>query len=256
MIKQEPKILTFDIETTPIEAYTWGPKWETNLIQVQEESRILSYSAKWLNGKHITKGWPNYKGYKKGVKDDKAIVRDIWELFNELDILIVQNGQAFDVKTMNSRFLFHKLTPPSSYKVVDTKREAKKYLRLPSYSLNDMCFYFGIGRKEEHEGFPLWTKCMAGEKAAWKRMLRYNKKDVAITEKLYLVIRPFMSSHPNVNMYKKPGMFCPKCGTDKLNWEGWHRNKTTKYHSFSCKDCGSWGRDTHNVQEIKPLVSI
>ena len=142
-----------------------------------EEGQILSFSAKWLGGKHITKGWPDYKGYKKGVKNDKEIVKDLWKLLDEAEIVIVQNGRAFDVKYVNSRFLFHGLTPPSPYKVVDTKTEAKRYLRLPSYSLDSMCEYFGIGKKQEHEGFPLWTKCMAGDEKAWKRMLSYNKND-------------------------------------------------------------------------------
>jgi hypothetical protein len=38
--------------------------------------------------------------------------------------------------------------------------EAKKYLRLPSYSLDDMGDYLGLGRKMHHDGFELWKKCM------------------------------------------------------------------------------------------------
>ena len=253
-----PKIVTFDVETTPQEGYFWGKKWETNIAKITNSSMILSYSAHWVGGKHITKGWPDYKGYKKGVLDDSAIVKDIRDnIFNVADIIITQNGRAYDIKAANSRFAFYKLQPPSPYKVIDTKTEAKRYFNLPSYSLDDMCEYFGIGKKKEHEGFPLWEKCMAGDKSAWKRMLSYNSNDSDITYKLYLVIRPFMKTHPNIGMYKKPdGLYCPNCGSRELNWEGWYRNKTTKYHSFSCKDCGAWGRDTINVQALRPAVGI
>jgi DNA polymerase III epsilon subunit-like protein len=252
-----PKIMIFDIESTPLEAYAWGPKWDTSLIEVTEQSRILSYSAKWLDGKHITKGWPDYKGYKKGVLDDEAITKDIWKLFNESDIIVAQNGKDFDIRVCNARFIKHGLTPPKPYKVVDPKREAKKYLRLPSNSLDDICDYFGIGRKMEHEGFPLWKKCMAGDKKAWDRMLKYNKHDVELTEELYLKLRPWMSNHPNYGIYiKSEDLCCPVCGSTRLSWEGWHRTKTARYHSASCKNCGSWFRDTKNVQGLKPLIGI
>lgn len=253
---EEPKIISFDIETTPIKAYAWGPKWETSLIEFIEYSKVLSFSYKFVGGKQVTKGWPDYKGYKRGTLDDTDIVKEIWNLFNTVDIIVAQNGRDFDIKVMNARFIKHGLTPPSPYKVVDPKVEAKKYLKLPSYSLDDLCDYFGIGRKLHHEGFPLWTGCMAGDPKAWKKMLEYNKHDVIILEKLYLLLRPWMKTHPNVGTYKPEGTLCPKCGSDDLNWEGWYRNKTTKYHAFSCADCGSWGRDTANQQEVKPAVAI
>lgn len=250
-----PEILFFDVETTPIKAYSWGPKWEANLVEFVDYSRVLSFSAKWLGGHHTTRGWPNYRGYKKGVLNDKDIVDEIWDFFDEADIIVAHNGHDFDIKTLNARFLYHGLTPPSPYKIVDTKTETKKYLRLPSYKLDDICDYFGIGRKLHHEGFPLWIRCMAGDKDAWKVMLRYNKHDVLLLEQVYLKIRPWMVNHPNVGMHKD-GIVCPRCGSTDLKWEGWYRNKTTKYHAFSCADCGGWGRDTKNEQKIKPKVAI
>jgi len=254
----QPKILFFDIETTPLVAYTWGPKWQTNLIEVLAHTRILSFSAKWLGGSHITRGWPNYKGYKAGAMNDKAIVADIRSFFNQADAVVAHNGRDFDDKVVNARVIAHGLTPPSPYRVIDTKIEAKKYVRLPSHSLDDLCSYFGIPRKMGHGGFSCWTRCMKGDPSAWREMLRYNKRDVTILEQLYLKIRPWMVSHPNMAM-DRPGDTCPKCGAGGpgvLKWEGWYRNKTTKYHAFSCTECGGWGRDTKNVQEIKPRVGV
>jgi DNA polymerase elongation subunit (family B) len=247
---RQPRILTFDIETTPIIAYSWGPKWEANLIEIIEPSKVLSFSAKWLNGKHITKGWIDYRS-----DNDRQIVEDIWDLFNEADIIVVQNGRVFDTKTLNSRFLNYSMTPPAPYKIVDTLLEARKYLRLPSYSLDDMCDYFGIGRKVEHEGFPLWKRCMTGDKKAWKKMLKYNKHDVTLTEKLYLKLRPFMASHPNLGMYTNQ-LVCPKCGSRKIQSRGWRINKTTRYKKVFCSNCGGWGSFSKNLQEFKPIVSF
>ncbi len=253
-MKNKPTILTVDLETSPMVAYSWGPKWDTNLIEVKEQSQIMSYSAKWLKGKQTTKGQHDYKGYKKGIVNDKEIIRDLWNLLEESDIIIVQNGKSFDVKVMNARFLFNEMTPPSPYKIIDTKTEAKKYLRLPSNSLDDICDYFGIGRKLEHEGFPLWKKCMAGDKKAWKRMLNYNAYDVRLTEKLYIKLLPYIQNHPPHGLYMDNGEVCPNCGSAHLQSRGYARNKTTKYRRLQCIDCGSWSRTTTNVQEIKPLV--
>lgn len=251
--KSQPNILFFDIETTPLKAYSWGPKWNTNLIECVEHTQILSFSAKWFNGTHITKGWPNYTNYKPGHLNDKALVAEIHSLFNKADIIVTHNGRDFDIKIANARFIAYNMKPPLPYKIVDTKVEAKKHLRLYSNSLDDLCAHFDMDRKLRHEGFSLWTKCMSGNPQAWKIMLRYNRQDIIMLEQLYLRLRPWMSSHPNVGMYR-PEAVCPKCGSNNLKWEGWYRNKTTKYHAFSCRDCGGWGRDTKNLQRIRPLV--
>ncbi len=175
---KEPKILTIDIETSPIIAYTWGPKWEANLIEVLDQSQILCFSAKWMNGKQITKGLADYKGYKNDVVNDKEIIKDIHALLDEADIVITQNGVSFDHKVINARFLAHSLVPPSPYKMVDTKIEAKRYLKLPSYSLDDMGKYFGLGEKIHHDGFDLWKDCIAGDKKSWNLMKKYNARVV------------------------------------------------------------------------------
>lgn len=249
-----PKILTFDIETTPIIAYSWGPKWEANLIEVIEESKILSFSAKWLGGEHVTKGWINYKGYRNGLKDDRAIVKDIWELLDKSDIIITQNGIDFDLRTVNSRFIYHGLNPPSPYKVIDTKREAKKYLRLPSNSLDDIGAYFGLGRKQEHEGFPLWKKCMEGDRKAWKKMLSYNRNDVLLTEKLYLKLRPWLKTHPNISSLVFD-QTCPKCGSASLQSRGYHRTHVALYHSYQCQKCGGWSRSVAQGGQKASMVN-
>lgn len=255
MNNNKTKILFIDLETTPIEAYTWGPKWETNLIEFIEHTRILSYSAKWFGGSHITKGWPDYKGYKKGELEDKSIVKDLWDLCNDTEVIVAHNGKSFDTKVMNARFAFHNLTPPAPYKIVDTKIEAKKHLRLPSNKLDDLCDYFGLGRKLHHEGFPLWKSCMDGEMSAWNKMKKYNKHDVVLLEKLYLKLLPWMNTHPNMGMYYEK-LVCPKCGGKRLQSRGFAITTTNKYKRLQCQDCGGWSRDRQNLQELSPIVNI
>ena len=252
----EPVIVCIDVETSPLVAFSWGPMWKTNLIEIIKHTRIIGFSLRYLKGEHITKALPDYKGYKPNELDDKRMMKEIWHFLNGADIVLAHNGRAFDTKLINARLLYHGFPPPSPYKLIDTRLEFKKYIRLPSYSLNNICDYFGIGRKLEHEGFPLWKKCMVGDEKAWRKMKRYNTKDVILTEKLYLLLRPFMKTHPSVSVFTGTGIECPKCNSKNLQSRGMTRNKTTAYRRIFCKDCGGWSRTTKNLQEIKPLVSI
>jgi DNA polymerase elongation subunit (family B) len=242
MVNKEKKlnILTIDIETSPIIGYVWGPKWETNIIDFIEHSNIICYSAKWLDGKQITEALSDYKYNKKNI-NDKPLVKNIYKLIDKADIVITQNGVSFDMKMINSRFIKHGLSPPSPYKNIDTKIEAKKYLRLPSYSLDDMGEYFGLGRKIQTGGFDLWKKCLDGDKGSWNLMKKYNAQDVRLTEQVYLKLRPFMKTHPNTTLYtEKPG--CPKCGSEDVFNRGFYTLTSGKYHRASCNDCGGWFR--------------
>lgn len=253
---EEPKILTLDIETSPIVAYTWGPKWETNIIDFVEHSQIICYSAKWLNGPQVTKGLVDYKGYKPGKLNDTKLLKDIHTLIDEADIIVTQNGVSFDMKTLNARFMARGMNPPSPYKNIDTKIEMKKVARLPSYKLDDMGDYLSIGRKIEHEGFDLWKKCASGDKKAWKMMKDYNAQDVLLTEKLYLKIRPFMKTHPNVAAFSEAEN-CPKCDSSNAQRRGFQYNNTVKYQRYQCNDCHGWYRGSKGIKLAhKPGTNI
>lgn len=249
-MNREPKILTLDIETSPIVAYTWGPKWETSIIESIEESKVLSFSAKWLDGKITTKAICDYKGYKKGDLNDYNLMVELRDLLDEADVIVTQNGRKFDIRVINARFIYHNLTPPAPYKHIDTLTEAKRYLKLSSYSLDDMCAYFGIGTKLKHEGFSLWKKCMEGQKTAWKTMKKYNKHDIVLTEQLYLRLRPYMVTHPNFSTYDDRES-CPKCGSHHIQHRGYARNTTTVYQRAQCQSCGGWFRTGKNLQKLE-----
>lgn len=250
MTTTEPKILFIDIETSSQKGYFWGSKWETNIIEIIEDAQIICFSAKWLGGQHTTKGLLDYRGYKKGVVDDENIVTDIHDLLDEADIVVTQNGISFDNKVINARFIKHGLPPPSPYKMIDTKVEAKRYLRLPSYSLDDMCKYFGIGKKMAHEGFELWKDCIAGSKTAWANMKKYNAKDVQLTETLYKKLRPFMKTHPNFSVYSDKNN-CPKCGSSNVHARGYTANSSTMFQRAQCNACGGWFRFGKAMMKIK-----
>src|ERR1700676_2084813 len=116
----KPRILLLDVETLPNLAYVWG-KYEQNVIEYKQESCLATFAYKWLDeDKVFVRGLPNYSGYKRGSYNDKKLVTDLWKLLDAADVVVAHNGDAFDVRVCNYRFIVNGLMPPSPYKTVDT----------------------------------------------------------------------------------------------------------------------------------------
>lgn len=241
LMKKQPKILLFDIETSPNLSYVWG-KWEQNILSVKEDWYMISFAWKWLSEKKTqVLSLPDYKDvYKKNKTEDTNLVYDLWKLFDEADIIIAHNGNSFDIKKANALFVKHGFPPPSPYKTIDTKLVAKKYFRFDSNSLNDLGQYLRIGEKLKTGGFDLWLGCIAGDKKAWKTMCDYNKQDVVLLEKVYLKMLPYMTNHPNLALMRGEVSACPNCASKNVSKEGFNYTRSGKQQQWSCKDCRSW----------------
>jgi DNA polymerase III epsilon subunit-like protein len=197
---------------------------------------------------------PNYPGYKKDKTNDKALVTELWKLMDEADIILGHNGDQFDIKKSNARFLAHGLTPPTPYKTVDTKKVAKKYFGFASNKLDELCRQLGIGRKKEHEGWPLWKGCYEGDMKAWKRMLAYNVQDVELLDQLYLKLRPWMDNHPNLNLIRGTTHSCPACGSFNNHRRGHYLTSTNLIQRYKCNSCGKWSKGNSEKLEHKVVV--
>lgn len=242
------KILLFDIETMANLSWVWG-KYEQNVIAYEKEWYMLSFAYKWLGESKVTvKSLPDYKGYSRAKNDDRALVKDLWELFDQADIIIAHNGNSFDIKKSNAKFIEYGLTPPSPYKVIDTKTVAKKYFKFNSNKLDDLGNILGLGRKIDTGGFELWLGCASGDKKSWDLMCKYNKQDVILLEKVYLRLRNWINNHPRTS--DSPiSEVCPNCGGTHLQKRGFLLNKTTKLQRWQCQDCASW--HSTSIKKVK-----
>ena len=240
------KILIVDIETFPNLSYTWG-KYEQNVIRFKQESCIATYAAKWLGKPVFAKGLNSYENYVPGTYDDMELVTDLHALFDKADIIVAHNGIDFDIKVCQSRFIFHGLKPPAPFKVVDTKRVAKRVGRFNSNKLDDLGELLDLGRKIKTD-FDLWQGCINGDKKAWAKMLKYNKKDVVLLEKLYLRLLPWMSTHPNRGLLENAT--CPKCGRNDAHSRGEYLTTTRRYQRFQWQSCGGWFRTNKSTGKV------
>jgi len=233
---KSPKILIFDIETTPMLSWHWRCyKENINPVQIVKHSRVLCWTAKWIGSDSVC-----FDSTRKDGEDDERACQSLWELCDKADILVAHNGQAFDVGTMNARWAFHGMHPPSPSKVVDTLKIARGVFNFPTNKLEGITRYFGIGSKKEHEGFRLWLKCMDGDPVAWKTMEEYNIEDVLIIEDLYIKIRPWDKRHTNVSLlYEDDKMRCVCCGSTDIKPLGKRtRTNVSTFPSYRCLTCG------------------
>jgi len=240
-LNKKAKILLVDIETAPNLGYVWG-KWEQDVIEFKDDWYILSFVAKWHDSnKTISCSLPDFKEFKKDKKDDSQVVLNLWMLFNEADVVVAHNGDAFDFKKANARFIAHGFNPPEPYQTIDTKLVAKKYFKFDSNSLDELGRYLGLGRKESTGGFKTWLDCMAGDMAAWKRMMKYNKQDVLLLEQIYNKLKPWMTNHPNLGLIQDRPESCPICGEHNcLQARGFSFTRVSRRRRFQCTGCGGW----------------
>jgi hypothetical protein len=252
---EEPKRLVVDIETFPMLFYAWQP-YEARALRVIKDTSMASFSARWIGGKTITRCLADYEGYEPNSRDDRALCADLWPLLNEAHIVIAHNGVKFDRKKINYRFMVHKMGPPSPYKLVDTLREVKRVAGFDSNRLNELARQLEIGEKLRTGGADLWFDCLEGKPAAWRRMKRYNTRDVVLLEELYGELLPWMSSHPNWGAYMSGAAVCPKCGSAKLTPMETTIALTRSYRQYQCQSCGGWCRSSETVGDRATLLNI
>jgi len=241
-ISNKPRILLFDIETMPNLVRTWR-KWEQNVIWYERHGYLWSISYKYLGEKKVYhKNITEFPLYRKDKYSDKSLVEFIWKLVDDADVVIAHNGNAFDTKTITGRFVHYRLPPPTPYKKVDTKVLYKSYLNEDSNSLKDIAKKHNLVQKLETGGEKLWEDCEKGVKSAIKKMKEYNNGDVVTLEAAYMLILPYITNHPNMNLLLGTTHNCPNCGSNKVQKRGLAMTRTSKTQRYQCQKCGSWSQ--------------
>lgn len=249
LMNKDLKVLLFDIETAPNLAFVWD-KYEQNVISFERERYLLSFAYQWLgNDRVFVKALSDYPRYKKDPHNDRDLAWDLRQLFDEADVIIAHNGNKFDIKMANAAFAIHGFKPPSPYKQVDTLMVARSKFRFNSNKLDDLGKLLKVGEKVNTGGFGLWAKCLQGDMSAWKKMKKYNKHDVELLLKVYLILRPWMTNHPNLNLGHEVNK-CPACQSNKLHSRGYGYTLTTKYQRLQCQSCGKWSRGNNQKTDV------
>lgn len=240
-----PKILSVDIETSPVVAHAWG-LWKQNIAinQIIERPRTICFGAKFLDERKVH--W--YSEHDHGAD---VMMHAAHSLLGEADVVMHFNGDRFDLPRLNTEFLLTGLTPPAPYKSIDLLKVVRQNFQFPSNKLAYVSEQLGLTGKVKHEGHELWIKCLAGDPKAWAKMKKYNIQDVRLLEELYEKLKPWIKAHPNVGLYTdSETSVCPTCGSADLERRGYAIKTTGKYQRFRCRGCGTWPTATRRVSGV------
>jgi DNA polymerase elongation subunit (family B) len=228
---QGVKILTLDIETKPAIAYIWRMFDENiGVEQILENGGLLCFGAKWVG----EKGMMFYSEWEHG---QKGMVEAAYRLFEEADAIVTYNGDKFDIPKLRGEMALQYIKAPPPVTSIDMYKVVKKL----GYEMNKLAFigpHLQIGSKVKHEGFSLWSKVLAGDERARKRMRRYCLQDVRVTERLYNRLKGYILNHPHMGGIKSEA--CGACGSHKLQNRGFRRTKSFRIQRRQCQSCGSW----------------
>lgn len=237
----KPKILFLDIETSPLKGYFWRLFEEQGGTGMLEDDWfILSWSAKWEdNDKVIYMDQRNAKD----LENEKKILEPLWKLMDEANVIVGHNGDRFDIKRINTRFVKHGLDPlikGLDYRTVDTLKVAKKHFNFTSNKLEYLAKFLGCKQKKmKSKKFPgptLWIECLAKNQEAFKEMEAYNKQDVRTLQDVYNKLKPWDNSI-NFSVFNEGEHVC-SCGSKELRNKGLVYTNTGIHKRYKCKSCG------------------
>lgn len=228
-----PKVLFLDIETSLLLAYTFGIRDQHITHKQIADDRggklIHCVGLKW-RGKRpwVLSEWEHgYEGMLKGVH----------EALCEADAVATYNGASFDLPKLQGQFVLAGMEPPPPPTQIDLYKTARR-LGYVSNKLDYLAPLLGLGGKVKHDGLEMWVDVFNGCPKAQKKMARYCKGDVELTEDVYEKLRPFISNHPHLAETRRDN--CGACGSSRLQARGFSRTKASVAQRYQCQHCGSW----------------
>lgn len=234
-----PKILFFDIETSPVLAWIWraGPKVRIGHDQIKAgmKSDIICICWKWQGSSRVYQlDW--------GVKNQNSasMINEFTKEIEKADVAIAHNGVSFDVRHINTQRLLHEQRPISWPVIEDSLSQFRKYFYLPSYKL-DFLAKLLAGAGKSKMVFQDWIDIVEGKSIrALEKMVKYCKKDVVLLEKVFNKAEAFFRPKTNAALIIGNERYdCPRCGSNKTIFCGYRRTLARTYRRKVCNECGT-----------------
>jgi transposase-like protein len=238
-IRKTPNVLILDIETSPMEVFVWSLGPHKNRISpdsIISDWFILCWSARWLFQSELHS---DVLTPKEAVnKNDRRICSSLYKMIEQADVVIAHNGIRFDIRKINTRFILHGFQKPSTYQVIDTLREAQRTFGFSSNTLNYLSKLL-IQKQKIQTDYSLWLSCLKGDEEALNTMSTYCDHDVLLLEEVYLELRGWMPSHPNLALYAEiTEESCPRCLSTEITETGEYMTQAGAFDSYKCNCCG------------------
>jgi hypothetical protein len=244
------KILTFDVETMPLEVRAFSI-WNQNIgiSQIQKTDWMACFAAKFHGERKI---------HYHSVWDDgaKGMALALHRLLDEADAVMGWNSDKFDIRWSNRIFVEQGKSPPAPYAKVDLLKSVKRQVYLPSYKLDFVARWLGLGGKLRTGGYDLWADVLSGDPKAQKKMRLYNIRDTQLTEQVFdkLHEKGWVRGLPNWSL--RHGHVCPHCASERLQQRGFRETLTRRYARYQCRDCGGWSSAVRSEPSSAELKAV
>lgn len=244
MKNKAPRILYYDIETSLqlVAVFSLLHNDYIDPSSLVTERYIISACWNWEGDDkiHSVSVLDDPKRYEKNPSDDYHVIKKLHEVMSEADVIIGHNSDQFDKKWINTRILFHGMSPLPPIASIDTFKISKKVFLMNSNKLAYIAKLLKVGAKIQTTP-GLWMRVLAGDKKAIREMVVYNKQDVVVTKAVFKKLQPYVDSHINRELFGGTG--CPRCGSSKIQSRGVHRAITRIYQRYQCQSCAGWFRE-------------
>ena len=254
--RQTAKILLLDIENARMWCGVWDlGKQVIGMDQIIKDWFILGWSAKWLFDSEVYSDFVTPKEAKD--RDDLRVMQSLWKLMDEATVIVGHNIKGHDIPKITTRFIYHRILPPSPFQILDTYFTIKP-LGFSSNKLKYVNQYLGLKQKLKTD-YQLWIDCENGSEKDLRYMETYCKGDIFALEEAFAEIRPYIKTGINLALHNHSAVpCCHACGSPDLTEKGYYYTSVSRFISYVCNHCGSYSRQRTtdlSIADKKVLLS-
>lgn len=243
----KPKILFYDIETTPVRAYIWRPGKQVirhgQLHKSCNVTNIICIGYCWNDDRPAKVLYWDYN-----TQNCEKLIEKFDLLIKKADVTIGKNSDRFDVKHINTQRMLHGLPglPEWAKYTDDLEKQMRKYFALPSQSLDYISGLLGFGGKNPME-FNDWIEIVEqgkNGKALQRKMGEYCAKDVEDTRAVWNRLEAHITPKFNYSTFYNE-FCCTTCGSSRVIKNGTRIAGKSIYQHYYCNEHGGYaGRAT------------
>lgn len=233
----EPRFLLFDIETTNLQA-TFGT--------------LLCIGYKWIGDDKSLRVPTILETSKKGMLDDRGLVKEFANVWSEADAVISWYGKRFDQPFIESKLIKYKLPPLKPVHHIDLWFTARYRFKLHSNRLNAWQQYLDLPDEKTPIDYDAWLNAAHGSKEAIAGVVEHCRKDIIVLEEAFEQMKPWVRMP---SLFRDADRQCQTCGSRRLKSWGLRKTRAYSYRLLRCLDCKAWNRERLSVRsEPKPEV--
>lgn len=249
-IIKTPRVMFFDIETSPCLAYVWGcGKQFVAAKQLKKERKIISIGYMFSGQKKVSVLKMDLSKHDINAFDDdadKEMLKKFVKIYNAADLVVAHNGRRFDRARIRARLVRYGLPDIDMGVPFDDSYTMTKAIDFTSHKLDHLGRYLDTGQKDQID-YDVWTKIMEGSKKALKVMCEYMKTDVIRLQSAYERLKPYSKSKLNLSAFHDEAEMCPSCGSSDFRKYAIRYTNSGQYQGYLCKDCGKRFQDGSNL---------